>query len=201
MLKTKLLSVFVAFALIITVGGVYATWSYAGSNLADIAAPGSLSITATISEAEVLGAPGTLAIDSNDLAYEVVNAGDYEAELVSNGSFTISYTPNDGTDHDTVNVQVKVILNQQAYTPSATNRIFDFSSADKTTNPDSGNLQLILTKNNVSNGAGAWTITYDELGVIFADTYVLDSVAAHNAFAQALRGTHLEIDVSVITLQ
>ena len=45
MLKTKLLSVFVAFALMITVGGVYATWNYADGGVDDEDFTGFISIT------------------------------------------------------------------------------------------------------------------------------------------------------------
>ena len=199
MLKTKLLSVFVAFALIITVGGVYATWSYAGSNLSDIAPADSLSITATISKAEVIGAPGTLSVSDHNIVATVVNAGDYRAQLNASGGFVVTYTPNEGTDINEVDVQIKFVLNQQAYAPAASNKIFKFASDAATTNDLSGNYQLILTRQAVSTGENAWTVDFSDFAIEFTENFVLDTVAKHGAFKQVLEGTHLEIDISVVT--
>ena len=75
----KKLSVLLALLLCITIGGVYATWSYAGTDdIADAFAEAKVTIT----DAELTGANGTYKIESN-LTLSVDQANDeHEAKLV-----------------------------------------------------------------------------------------------------------------------
>lgn len=67
MLKTKLLSVFVAFALMITVGGVYATWNYADGGVNDEDYAGFISLTEDVTGIQ----KGTLAIDTAQTNFKI----------------------------------------------------------------------------------------------------------------------------------
>lgn len=92
----KRLSILIALMLCVTIGGVYATWTYAGTNdIADAFAEAKI----TIADAELTGANGTYSITSN-LVLTVDQANeDHEAELVfsSNNSeaifLKVTFTP------------------------------------------------------------------------------------------------------------
>lgn len=92
----KRLSILIALMLCVTIGGVYATWTYAGTNdIADAYAEAKI----TIADAELTGANGTYSITSN-LVLTVDQANeDHEAELVftSNNSdpifLKVTFTP------------------------------------------------------------------------------------------------------------
>ena len=186
MLKSKLLTVFIAFALLITVGGVYATWSYAGSNLTDIIVPQSVTVTATIEDPTVSGAPGKLELTNNDLEYHINNDGDFNTVLGTSGGITVAYTPNPGSDYQTVNLICTVELTTTQYTGKD---IFKLNNTVEKT--------ITLNKENVASDAAAWTITDADIALALTEAFKLDKVAEHNAFKQALAGTHLEIDFSV----
>ena len=187
MLKSKLLTVFIAFALLITVGGVYATWSYAGSNLSDIVAPQSFTVTATINDATVKGAPGTLNIDNQDLTYHIKNDNNtYNTALETSGDITISYTPNEGSEYQTVDLVCTITLTNTQYDSK---NIFKFDSTAETV--------LTLTKSAVGNSGAEWVITDADIGLALTEAFNLNTVTKYNAFMQALKGCHLEVDISV----
>jgi len=190
MLKSKLLTVFIAFALLITVGGVYATWSYAGSNLSDIANPTSPSIKVSINEATTSGAPGSLAITTNDLAYHISNDGSYNTVLGSTGSIVIEYTPNDGSQYQTVNLICHVTINAQSKYDSKD--VFEITNTDST-----DGVTLTLTKDAVGSNASAWTITNADVMLALTEAFYLNTVVKHNDFSAVVNGTHIEFDFSV----
>ena len=92
----KKLSLLVALFMCLTIGGVYATWQYAGTNdIADAFAETKV----TIADAELTGANGTYKVESN-LVLSVDQANkDHEAKLVfasNNGSaifLKVTFTP------------------------------------------------------------------------------------------------------------
>ena len=186
MLKSKILTLFIAFALIITVGGVYATWTYAGSNLTDIVAPNSLTITASINQAQVSGAPGSLEITTNDLAYHIANDNSYNTVLEESGSIVVEYTPNEGSEYQTVTLVCTITLTNTQYNSK---NIFKFEDSVETV--------IEFSQTNVGNGASAWTIDNDDIGLVLTEAFNLNTVVKYNAFAQALQGSHLEIDINV----
>ena len=190
MLKSKLLTLFIAFALVITIGGVYATWVYPSANLEAIT-PQSANVVATINNASVdTGTvPGTLEITDNSLAYHINNAGDYKTELAApTGEVTISYTPSVGSEYNTVNLICKIRINAQQYEGKNIFAIGNTNAIDGV---------LTLTKSGVGSGADAWTITDADIQLALTEVFELDTLTEWNAFKLALDGTAIALDFSV----
>ena len=92
----KKLSTLIALALIVTIGGVYAAWSYAQGTTA------SSEITREINMAQVNtdSNKGTISVTPNNFAFLVddINAVDYVAALTATGELAITFTPATGAD-------------------------------------------------------------------------------------------------------
>ncbi len=98
-MKIKSLSIIIMLALCLTISGVYATWTYAEADVADVTGTASL----TINTAAIGDAAGTLAIDTSALTMEIVDTdGDHTTKLEATGTVKITFTPNPDTDKSEV---------------------------------------------------------------------------------------------------
>ncbi len=88
----KKLTILIALALIVTIGGVYATWNYANGT----ATKGEAyldEVTKITEKVEGL-AKGKITVDSNTLAITIDDAdNNHVAELIITGEITFKYTP------------------------------------------------------------------------------------------------------------
>lgn len=103
----KKLSLIVALAVVLTVGGVFATWNYGGS----AATPGSQTVTVGVAEESLTGVKGTIAVTGSNLAISIDKAADsYTAVLVKSGTATITYTkdPTASATHNTVQLKASI---------------------------------------------------------------------------------------------
>ena len=101
------ISTIIALALIVTIGGVYAAWSYSQG-----AAAGS-EITREINMAQVntSGNKGTITATPSNFAFLVDDIGekDYVAALIGTGELTVNFTPNAGSDAALATNGIKMI--------------------------------------------------------------------------------------------
>lgn len=197
----KRLSVLVALLLCVTIGGVYATWTYAGTNdIADAFAEAKV----TIADAELTGANGTYKITSN-LVLVVDQANDaHEAELLfqSNDSnpihLTITFTPavnapqvikNEAVPSElyfglTTDMQYKMDADGNYSETGTPTDIFTLAHTSD------GDLDVNVTW--TKNADGTFTATFDEAflrsQISLSQTFVLDTKAEHDAFREALVG-------------
>ena len=117
----KKLSLLVALALLITVGGVYATWNYAQGDATS--KTGYLDKVTLVADSVVDSAKGTFEIDTTNLKITVDDTNnDHVAELLIEGDIKITFTPSTGADKT---VQDNGILMQ--YTLSTTDN-YNFGS-------------------------------------------------------------------------
>jgi len=198
----KKLSLLVALMLLVTIGGVYATWSYAGTNdIADAFAEA----TITITDAELTGANGTYSITSN-LVLSVDQASvAHDAKLVfasTNGDpiyLKVTFTPSPNAPDDIKEHAVPTELYFGTTTPMQ-------YKIDAQGNYDAvnGTPTDILKFNNVANTTfeenvvwneeadGTFTYTMDQTAleqeIQLSRTFVLDIKAEHDAFRDALNG-------------
>lgn len=93
-MKIKRLSLIITLALCLTVGGVYATWTYAEGQIQSNSGTASLTIEAAANEGEA----GTINVDTNSLSITVENGGSYKTVLSVTGDITVTLTPTAGTD-------------------------------------------------------------------------------------------------------
>ena len=94
----KKLSILVALILCVTIGGVYAAWSYTGSTTTAVDRTLSHGMATAVQKGDV----GIFSITENniDIKIDQMAAGDYRAKLVITGSVTVTFTPNDGAPED-----------------------------------------------------------------------------------------------------
>ena len=197
----KKLSTLIALMLCVTIGGVYATWSYAGTDdIADVYAESKVTIT----DAELTGANGIYKVESN-LVLTIDQANeDHEAKLVfgSNNDqpiyLKVTFTPASNAPQAikdnavptevyfglTTPMQYKIDA-QGNYSESGTpTDIFKF------TNSSNGVLDNLIEWTNNGDGTFTWTAdqAYLESQISLSQTFVLDIKAEHDAFRAALGG-------------
>ena len=197
----KKLSLLIALCMLLTIGGVYATWSYVGStDIIDAFAESKV----TIADAVVEGTYGIYKIDSN-LVLTVDQANDnHEAELVfgSNNDqpvyLTVTFTPSVNAPKAIKDNAVSSELYFGVTTPMQYKIAADGSYSESGTPVDifkfknSGNGELdntfAWTKND--DGTFTYTLNADALKeqISLSQTFVLDVKAEHDAFRTALKG-------------
>lgn len=200
----KRLSVLVALLLCVTIGGVYATWSYAGTDdIADAFAEAKVTIT----DVELTGANGTYKIESN-LVLSIDQNPDndnHEAVLLfesNNGQpiyLRVTFTPADNAPHSikengvpselyfgtTVPMEYKMDAEGNYSAEGTPTPIFTFS------NPSDGNFSPNVTwTRNLEDGTFTYELNETDLrGMIsLSQTFILDIKSEHDAFREALAG-------------
>lgn len=197
----KKLTLLIALLLCVTITGVYAAWTYAGTNdIADAFAEAKV----TIADAELTGANGTYKIESN-LVLTIDQANeDHEAKLVfgSNDgqaiSLKITFTPAANAPQTikdnavpselyfgvTTDMQYKMDAEGNYSADGEPVDIFTFS------NPSDGVFSPNVTW--VEAGDGTFTYTLNENDLMsmiqLSQTFVLDLKSEHDAFRTALTG-------------
>lgn len=208
----KRLSLLVALFTCLTIGGVYATWTYAGTNdIADSFAEAKV----TIADAELTGANGTYKIESNLVLTVDQKNENHEAELVfgSNDAnpihLTVTFTPapnapidikKEGVESElyfgtTTTMEYKMDANGNYSETGTAKEIFWFS------NEGDGTLNQIFTWTKVDENddtlCESFTYTLDESALKSmiklndnngTNPFVLDTKAEHDAFRTALNG-------------
>lgn len=199
----KKLSLLIALCMLLTVGGVYATWSYVGSeDIVDAFAESKVTIT----DAVVEGTYGIYKITSN-LVLTVDQANDnHEAELVfgSNNDqpvyLTVTFTPSVNAPKAIKENAVASELYFGVTTPMqySIDAEGNYSTDSTATNVDifnfanSGNGKLDNTFEWTKNDDGTFTYTLGEAElkeqISLSRTFTLDVRSEHDAFRTALKG-------------
>ncbi len=198
----KKLSILIALMLLVTVGGVYATWSYAGTNdIADAYAEAKVTIT----DATLTGANGTYKVESNlVLTIDQATDDNHEAKLVfdSNNSeeifLKVTFTPSKNAPETikenavpselyfgtTTTMQYKMDEEGNYSETGTPTDIFTFS------NSGNGTLDNTFTWTKEANGTFTYTMYEDDLkdAIQLSQTFVLDLKSEHDAFRTALNG-------------
>ncbi|MBE6537636.1 MAG: hypothetical protein E7673_06775 [Ruminococcaceae bacterium] len=202
-MKIKSLSLLVLLALCLTIGGVYATWSYAGTNdIADAYAEAKVTIT----DAVLTGANGTYHIESNLVLYVDQNPANNNHESLllfeSNNSqpiyLKVTFTPATNAPQTikdnavpselyfttTVPMQYKMDA-QGNYSETGTPvDIFTF------TNPGNGELDEVFSWHKEDDGTFTYELDEADLRaqIALSQVFVLDTKVEHDAFRAALGG-------------
>lgn len=107
----KRLGIIVFMALVLTVGGVYATFNYAQND----ATPASQTLTKGLEEAALTNAKGTIEITKNDFNITVDDLDGnlttkYTASYTSGGTSKVTFTPAQGADAEVTTNGIKLKL-------------------------------------------------------------------------------------------
>lgn len=201
-MANKTLSLLLVLAMCLTVGGVYAAWTYAGS---DDIVDGYKEITIEIEDVIAEGAHGTYKIETN-LSFKIdQNTDAHDAMLVSypaEGAYLkVTFTPNAIASDDikangvatelyfttTTPMQVPVVGNH--YEPSAPEGsemvdIFAF------TNPSDGEFNANIEWTRQDDGSFVYILEGEEATnwISLTRAFVLDTKTDHDAFRDALNG-------------
>lgn len=197
----KKLSLLILLMLCITISGVYAAWTYAGTNdIADVYTEAKV----TIADVELQGANGTYHISSN-LVLTVDQANEnHEAKLVFASNNTeeiflkVTFTPAANAPKTikenavpteiyytvTTPMQYKMDADGNYLESGTPTDIFTFS------NPSDGHLNNTITWTEEGDGTFSYTMdkTALEAAISLSQTFVLDTKAEHDAFGAALAG-------------
>ena len=197
----KKLSLLIALCMLLTIGGVYATWSYVGStDIIDAKSEAKVTIAPAISE----GTYGTYTIESN-LVLSVDQANDnHEAELVFSSNndqpvyLKVTFTPNAYAPQSIKQSAVPSELYFGVTTPmqykmdAAGNYDANGTPVDifSFTNPSNGTLDNTFTWTKNEDGTFTYELDVDDLKgqIMLSQTFVLDIKAEHDAFGDALVG-------------
>ena len=203
MLKTKLLSIFVAFALMVTVGGVYAAWNYYQGN--PYQNTKYFDDVTSILDSDIAGAAGSYEIDKTGLSIVIDDTdGNYIAELVITGSFKLIFKPtNSEVNEDIIRgLGIQFTLGNHAglvYPAASSTNIFNIDTTtvvagediviDESRTIDVGDFE----KNNVT-GNWEWTVPAEVLQhLITLGDFDLDTAAKHAAFKTQLHSGAISI--------
>lgn len=160
----KKLSILVALIVCVTIGGVYATWTYAGTEVAPQQDP----VINKMGEVTFSGAAGAYHVENNTLAFIVEPKGNtFDAELTTSGSAVIRFTPDatisDAALEDALNATITVVGTdleaatyggQKIYTLDDTFKItLDEAKWTKDGNDYTYTLEATALKNAVAIGA------------------------------------------------
>lgn len=186
----KKLSILVALILCVTIGGVYAAWTYAESA---VEAPAPVTTGIAIEEAITTTPKGEISI-SNTLNLVIDdNAGNHtpgwDADVATNGTggeLTITYSPNESSSPTTL--EYSITISGNAY---GEKQIFTLTG----TTIDEGEIDCSNTTDTV------FTITYDEfieMLPVNAEN-VLPTLADYNAYSAALSNVVITVNVAEVT--
>jgi len=170
----KKLSILVALILCVTIGGVYAVWTYTGDTMSTTDRTLSHGLATATTEGNV----GVYKIVHNDIDIKIDQKapGDYTANLVMSGSITVTFTPNDGAPDTIVNNAI----------PSVAYLVL----SDVSTNLYGGqeiytatNEKIALNWTKGGDGVFTATVTAEQLDAILdINSFELDTHAEYLAF-------------------
>ena len=198
----KKLSVLIALLMCVTIGGVYATWTYAGTT--DIT-DGHKEIFVTIPDAVVEGTYGTYTVDTNVRLIVDDTDKNHKAELVFESTDTnevylrVTFTPNEATA--TPAIKANAVPTELYFTTTTTMQykmdadgnysangtgvnIFTFA------NPGNGELDNEITWTKQADGTFTYELDLDALKeqISLTQEFLLDSKSEHDAFREAMVG-------------
>lgn len=173
----KKLSTLIALILCVTIGGVYAAWTYTGSSINAVDRTLSHGLTASVTEGDV----GVFSIAENtvDVAIDQTAIGNYTAKLVINGSVTVKFTPNAGAPQNVVNnaIPAEAVI----YTKNADGNKYEGSEI-YVANDTVKSVDLVWSKG--ADGVFTAIISAEQIDSLLdlGDVFVLDSQDDYNAF-------------------
>lgn len=180
----KRLAAIMAGALLTTVGGVYAQFTYAQGNVeqAEISMQKNLATAATNTEKGTINVAGNFLVSIDD------TNNDLMTETTISGNLTISFTPAQGADAEVRDngIPLKMTIVIDGTNKYANNALF----ALKTAYTEGG--VLLNGGNRVKDAVSVKLTDYIE----WKQEFTLSTLAEYNAFKAAFEGTTITVTVS-----
>lgn len=202
-MKTKSLSLLIALALLITIGGVYAAWIYAETPLTAVHGHiGSFGLA----NAVINNSKGTITVDASNahLTIDQKASNDYTATLTASGTITFTFSPSDVFKNSNPNLD-EYTMNYSLTTDNASPMTFtvpDGTDDDKQlfrTFDTTITTEIVLQKN--ASGNFVATINASDLiksdaPLIAINTFTLDTYKKYTDFSNKL-GTFGNIGIQI----
>lgn len=176
-MKAKNIGLLATLAMVVTVGGVYATWNYAVNKINSTIAGVSVGI-ADINPSE----KGTISATSNlELIIDDTN-GDYVAEITWAGQIDVTFTPGAGYDSDDkIDLQYSVAINGD--------KVYDGSAILVS---DGTKYDFASDLNDANNTASITSLS----GVTLGKAFSLPTADDYDAFKTELTGASITVTIS-----
>lgn len=177
----KKISLLIVLAMIVTIGGVYATWNYAQGQIESV----DVTPTVTLTEKVVDTPMGAIAVDMSGVEIFIDDTNnDHKAELIVDGDIEITFTANDLAPADVKANGIAMEYTVAVTTPWEFNgtQIFTVSSEAL----------------DVNNGNATFTATIPAAELMNAITLAdisLPTVADYDAFESVLANGEITITV------
>lgn len=184
----KKLTAIIAMALVITITGVYAAWSYSEGAVSP-ATKWLDGETTTITNATDGTAKGTISVDLNTFKIVIDDTnGDYIAEMSVSGEIKIKFTPNPGASDTEILLQFCLQANPNGAPKYDGNDIFTFNTEQHKVNGDAkvGTTEITLTAQQI----------IDATGLALNGDISLPTKSAYDTFKAALHSGSIGIVVS-----
>lgn len=177
----KKFSALVALALCVIIGGVYATWTYAGTELD----PTHMELSHSLEGAVQEGSIGTYVIDTNSVMIKIdqTASNDYTAVLKVSGEMTIRFTPAAGASQE---VLANGVPSHAYFIISGVdeNKYPDKNGVDQPIYVTAGENSISLVWNKQGDGSFSATITAEQIDGILnlGGEFYLDTIEEYRAF-------------------
>ena len=184
------LSLLIALALIVTIGGVYAAWNYAQG------ATASVEITREINMAQVNtdSNKGSISATPSNVSFLVDDVdGTYHTKLRGTGKFDITFTPSTGADATTMADGIKMVA---TVTIKSANNL-KYEGVTPIIAKTENNANVI----DITSGVASKTaeLAIDQiLGAVELCDVVLDTKAKNDAFHNVLNDYTIVITISEV---
>ena len=190
---------------IVTVGSVYATWTFAEKNSTAASTTVNVAMTGVTSDTEkgtltvmVMGENGfTLAVDDSN--------NDHIAEIKKTGEVKVKFAPSASASSDILNngINVQCVVSYAPYTggpASLAEWKYDGQQIFNIANDESA--PILLNKSAATkdaDGAFVWSIPANDIGIALANTFNIDTLEKYNALNEELSKGHFVLTVSEYT--
>lgn len=187
----KRIGLFVALALIVTIGGTYAAWTYTKAEVGAVSdVNAELNVTLIEAQTETVN-KGTITIVENTLAISIDDDGNHNAKLTITGQLIISFTGSN-TSGNTVkglNLQCNAKDNCGTYNG---NDVFAYTTLNANREVGSGTDQ--------SQAYAQWVITAEDAAKMIGlnGTITAESMDQYNALKTAINGKTITITVGAV---
>ena len=172
----KILSLLIMLIMSVTIGSVYAAWTYTGSTVSSVDRTISHGMTTATTDGDV----GFLEIVSNDVDVKIDQTADkdYRANLVITGSVVVRFTPNAGAPEEVVNNAIHA--HAKLYTKNAESNLYQ--GAPIYTTPTDSFIELSWEKQD--NGTFLATVNAAEIDTLLdlGGNFILDTHAEYQEF-------------------
>lgn len=186
----KKLSLLVILCMLLTIGGVYATWTYATvENLTEVSGAASI----TMGEKVIQGQEGTYSVDCTGVVLTVdpKTGTTHNTALSVSGNIVITFTPNVSASEE---IKTNAVSSQYSLTLSDD---WKYDNSDILTLTAIGAEAHSISWSKQTDGSFTYTIDANVLAAYLNLTEVtLDTVAKYEAYKTALNSGSVTITVS-----